>query len=589
MKNKVLIIGIDAMDSRIVDELELPNLKSLETYTKLQTTIPPETPVAWSAASTGTNPGKYGIFDFINRDLQTYMPRLNLAIEKRGIVKTEFFSLMKGIPFWRILSENNIPSTIIRWPVTFPPEKINGKMLSGLGTVDIKGMLNKYSFYTDGNFNGDEESTGNIIPIEIQNNVIETYISGPLINKGGELKDVKKLISIILKEDKLIIKIDSKDYEIGLKCWSEMIKTKFKVYFMSVYGIFKIYLESIKPTFKMYMTSVQIDPENQIYDITYPKDYGKELEDNIGLFHTLGMPEDTKAVTENKISESVFIEQVKQIEEERKKMFIYEFKRFNEGALACVFDAGDRLKHIFWNNRLDDDRDVIKNLSKEIKDYYAEKDKFIGNVISQLDKNTKFIIFSDHGFSTFKRQVNINSWLVKEGFMKSDGKGILFESVDWNSTQAYSLGFTSIYLNLKGRERKGIVNYGEKNDIINEIIRKLKNIKDGSKTVLTNIYKGSEIYHGKYIDLAPDIVLGFSPGYRMSWKNASGGIEDEIIYDNTEKWRGDHLIDRTHVPGVLFTNFKIKRDNPAILDIAPTVLKLLDVKIPDYIDGDVLI
>tara|TARA_B100000315_G_C14563421_1_gene581687 strand:+ start:220 stop:1989 length:1770 start_codon:yes stop_codon:yes gene_type:complete len=589
MKNKVLIIGIDAMDSRIVDELGLPNLKSLETYTKLQTTIPPETPVAWSAASTGTNPGKYGIFDFINRDLQTYTPRLNLAIEKRGIVKTEFFSLMKGTPFWRILSENNIPSTIIRWPVTFPPEKINGKILSGLGTVDIKGMLNKYSFYTNDNFNGDEESTGNIIPIEIQNNVIETYISGPLINKGGELKDVKKLISIILKEDKLIIKIDNKDYEIGLKRWSEMIKTKFKVYFMSVYGIFKIYLESIKPTFKMYMTSVQIDPENQIYDITYPKDYGKELEDNIGSFHTLGMPEDTKAVTENKISESVFIEQVKQIEEERKKMFIYEFKRFNEGTLACVFDAGDRLKHIFWNNRLDDDRDVIKNLPKEIKDYYVEKDKFIGNVISQLDKNTKLIIFSDHGFSTFKRQVNINSWLVKEGFMKSDGKGILFESVDWNNTQAYSLGFTSIYLNLKGRERKGIVNCGEKNDIINKIIRKLKNIKDGNKTVLTNIYKGSEIYRGKHTDLAPDIVLGFSPGYRMSWKSASGSIEDEIIYDNAEKWRGDHLIDRTHVPGVLFTNFKIKKDNPTILDIAPTVLKLLDVKIPDYIDGEALI
>jgi len=89
MKNKVLIIGIDSLDPKIINKLisKLPNFKSLETFTELETTIPPETPVAWSAASTGTNPGKYGIFDFISRDLENNQPKLNLTTEKAGIIQ----------------------------------------------------------------------------------------------------------------------------------------------------------------------------------------------------------------------------------------------------------------------------------------------------------------------------------------------------------------------------------------------------------------------------------------------------------------------------------------------------------------------
>src|SRR3989338_7280049 len=123
MEPKVLVIGIDAMDPRIVRELDLPNLKSLESFSELQTISPPETPVAWSAASTGTNPGKFGIFDFIKRDINTYMPKLSLTEEKKGIVKNAFVSAMKGVPFWRILGEAGISSTVIRWPVTFPAEE----------------------------------------------------------------------------------------------------------------------------------------------------------------------------------------------------------------------------------------------------------------------------------------------------------------------------------------------------------------------------------------------------------------------------------------------------------------------------------
>jgi predicted AlkP superfamily phosphohydrolase/phosphomutase len=584
VKNKVLVVGIDAMDPKIFNKLKekLPNFNKLN-YSKLKTSIPPETPVAWSAASTGTNPGKYGIYDFVNRNPENYRPKLNLAIESKGIVKTEYKSAMQGKPFWRILSENDINSVILRWPITFPAEEIKGKMLSGLGVVDLKGMLNSYSYYTDEEYNKDEEGSEKIIQIVVENNEIETYLSGPLIRKSSGVKDLQEEIKIkILDGDKISLEIKDKKVEIKKEEWSEFIKVKFKMGFlMEVHGIFKIYLMSIKP-FKMYVGSMQVDPENQIVNMTYPKEYGKELVKNIGLFHTLGMPEDTKAVTENKISKNIFYRQVKEIESEREKIFFYEFNKFEEGVLAFVFDEGDRLKHIFWENKVLDDSEF--KVAKEIEEYYINKDKFLGKILEKIDENTKLIVMSDHGFNSFERQVNINNWLKENEYLKIDGDSI--DDVDWSKTKAYSLGFTSIYLNLEGRESKGIVKGDE---IIDEIIEKLKNLEDNGNKVFTNIYKGSEIYHGEFAKDAPDIVVGFREGYRMSWKSATGFLDKEIISDNKGKWIGDHLIDASHVPGVLFTNFKINKEDPELIDITPTILELIGVKIPENIDGKGLV
>lgn len=142
---------------------------------------------------------------------------------------------------------------------------------------------------------------------------------------------------------------------------------------------------------------------------------------------------------------------------------------------------------------------------------------------------------------------------------------------------------------MKNREDLGIVRKEEYEEVLNEILNKLKNLRDNEKLVFTRLYKGKEIYKGEYSNLAPDIVLGFSQGYRMSWKNAIGALDSEIISDNDGEWRGDHLMDRSHVPGVLFTNFKINKKNPSIMDIAPTILKICDIKIPEDIDGAPLV
>ena len=167
--------------------------------------------------------------------------------------------------------------------------------------------------------------------------------------------------------------------------------------------------------------------------------------------------------------------------------------------------------------------------------------------------------------------------------------GDLFSHVDWNRTKAYSLGFASIYINLKGREGQGIVEPEEKHALVTEIMEKLRKLTDGRTKVVTDAYRGEEIYSGVYAADAPDIVIGFAPGYRMSWQSAVGGATPEVIFDNGKEWIGDHLVDRSHVPAVVFTSFKIGKDSPKMQDIAPTVLSLLDVDIPEGMEGESLV
>ncbi|MBU1975850.1 MAG: alkaline phosphatase family protein [Nanoarchaeota archaeon] len=593
---KVLVFGIDAMDPKIFNKLKdkLPNFSKLE-FSELQTSIPPETPVAWSVISTGLNPGKFGIFDFINRDPETYTPQLNLAREKKGIVKSEYICAMKGTPFWRILSKNHIPCTVIRWPVTFPPEKIDGNMLSGLGVVDIKGMLNSYSYYTDEKIDENDKGKEKIVVIEKKGKVIDTFIRGPFIIKKKERREANADMVIELEEKKIQVKIKGKKYELEEGKWSEIISAGFKLFsFLEVSGIFQFYLESITP-FRMYMTSVMIDPTNQILPITQPKEYGKELVETIGHFYTLGMAEDTKAVTENKLSLVAYEEQVTQIEEQRTKMLKYELERFEKGMLAVVFDAGDRLNHIFWSNKVLEGNKKNKkpeglDISPQIEKYYLEKDKLLGEVMTKLDSDDKLIVLSDHGFNSFEQEFNLNTWLVKEGYMKSKGDvGEMFDFVDWTQTKAYGIVFTSLYINQQGREGQGIVKSEEKEKIIEKIQSKLLKIKHNGIDVFTNVYKGSEVFKGEYSETSPDLVVGFNQGFRMSEKSAIGTLDKEVIFENTGQWKGDHLIDRTHVPGVLFTNFKIAKEKPSILDIAPTVLKSMGVNIPEEMDGEALI
>jgi predicted AlkP superfamily phosphohydrolase/phosphomutase len=604
---KVIVLGIDGMDPGITDQLmaegKLPNFKRLSesgSYISLDSSYPPHSPVAWTSIATGSNPAKHNIFDFIRRSEGSYLPKLSLAEESYSHFGTEYSSYVKTDPFWRITTNSKIPTTVIRWPVSFPPERIEGDLLSGLGVPDIRGFLSGYTVLTEKELTEKDRSSKKVYAVSRNGNVIEASLFGPEKRTKEGTARIEVPLKITLSGSSAEILADGKTYTVNEGEWSGWIRVKFKAgTFKNIYGIFRVYLTDTEP-FELYVTTIQIDPRNPWTPISAPEKYSANLAEEIGDYYTLGMPEETDGLVDEKLDDQAFLEHINQIETERDKMFWKEFEEFNKrdvGVFAFVYDSSDRVQHVFWDDKLlTEAKTETIELNPAVVNHFVKKDELIGRVLDQTDDDTLIIIVSDHGFTSFERGVSINTWLVENGYMtlKQDipegEDGALFKYVDWSKTKAYSLGFNSLYINVKGREPQGIVNAQDREKVAAEIATALEGLTDSNgKKPVNKAYKREEIYNGPLMDNSPDIIIGFSPGYRMAWETAIGGFTKDVIYDNTKKWDGDHLVDPKFVPGVLFTNAKISKTSASQLDVAPTVLDAVGITVPASMDGKSLL
>lgn len=613
---RLIILGMDGLDPRILSDLmnrgDLPNflrLSQIGVFTSLTTSNPAQSPVAWASIATGSNPGYHGIFDFINRRTADYMP--DLAIVKMnpknifGKRESMFLPVMHGNTFWDYTSSRGIPSVVIRWPMTFQPKQNRARLYAGLGVPDIKGGLGKYTFYTTRDIPDNEEGAEKVIKVEAGGNEIKTYISGPLIVKLKSRQDARTDLKISLFPDdsRIELSVDGKRLTVTEGHWSDWLEIRFKVGFMrTVSGLVKFYLRRIRPEFELYMTPVQINPKEPAFVISNPDSYVQELAKELGYNYTLGIPEDTKALEEGRIDEEAFITMCNDIIDEQERMLWYELNRFKEGLFAFVFFSTDRIQHMFWSTRDPEhplyDREYAERYGHVIDDCYRRMDGILGRVMEHVDGETAIMVISDHGFTTYRRSVHLNSWLVQNGFMRLTRKvekddregGGLFQYVDWKNTYAYALGFGSIYLNIKGREKEGIVSQEEASKVLDEISSRLLELTDPEKgnRAIRNVYKSSSIYSGDRFREAPDLIVGFQDGYRASWQTAVGGSPLEIFEDNLKKWSGDHIVDPPLVPGILLTNFRINSENPTHLDIAPSALSCFGMSARDM-DGKALL
>ena len=613
---RVLLLGMDGLDPKVLSPLmergELPHFAKLRTMGgcwPLATSNPAQSPVAWASIATGCNPGYHGIFDFLGRRVSDYMPELAIMKmnPKNAFGKREsmFLPVMQGNTFWDHTSDRGIPSTILKWPMTFQPRQNRARLYSGLGVPDIKGGLGRYSFYTTRHVPKHEEGAEKVIIVTPAGHTIKTFISGPNVAKLTSREAARTDLTITLNGDSGVqLNVDGRSVAVGKGQWSEWMEVRFKLGMMkTASGIVKFYLNSVTPEFELYMTPVQINPRDPAFVITSPDEYIQELSRSVGLFYTLGMPEDTKAVEEGRTSEEAFIAMCDEIVEEQENMLWHELNSFREGLLASAFFSTDRIQHIFWVTRDPrhplHDRVYAEKYGSVIDDYYRKMDRILGELMNHVDDATALMVFSDHGFSSFRRTVHINSWLAEAGFMKltkeissqdKDGGG-LFQYVDWKNTSAYALGFGSIYLNIKGREKQGVVGPGGDAESVARAIREklvaLKDPLDGSPAV-RNVYRNSSIYSGSQTGSAPDLVIGFEDGFRGSWQTAIGGAPAGIMDDNLKKWTGDHIIDPSLVPGILLTNFPIKTTSPGQMDMAPTVLSCFGMS-AEGMDGTSLI
>jgi predicted AlkP superfamily phosphohydrolase/phosphomutase len=338
----------------------------------------------------------------------------------------------------------------------------------------------------------------------------------------------------------------------------------------------------------LYATPVQIDPENPALPISHPRYYAIYLAKLLGPFATVGMAEDTWALNEGVIDEDAFLKQADEIKQERERMFFSALDRTRRGVVACVFDTTDRIQHMFY--RYLDQRSrgphaaVIENL-------YRDMDRMVGDTLRYVDHDTALFVLSDHGFRAFRRGVNLNTWLLRNGYLTLQNgaaqSGKYFEGVDWTRTRAYTMGLGGLYLNLQGREGAGTVPPVEAEQLKRELAHKLEGLRDPDtgEVAIEHVYISSHLYKGPYLDAAPDLIIGYADGYRTSWDAAVGTTTAAVFEDNIKAWSGDHCVDPALVPGVLFSNRRIDAGNPGIEDMAATALHLFGIPQPQWMEG----
>jgi len=633
---KVLIIGIDGMDPRLLDrfvqEGVMPNFERFKRegdFRPLQTSMPPLSPVAWSTFISGMDPSGHGVFDFVHRKAEDLTPYLSMseAVPPGRSLKVgtwdlplsggEVHLLREGKAFWQILEEKGIPTTVFRMPANFPPSESPGRSFSGMGTPDILGTPGTFQYFSNAPPPGWKDMEGGIVTrTQIVNDVVTAKIVGPPNSfrrfpkeqqpAGSdevqfETPNTEVEFTVYLDRDNETAKIALPDTEIVLKEgeWSDWVRVDFDMIplLVGVNGIGRFYLQEVHPNFKLYLTPLQINPDEPAMPISTPEHWSHELADALGLFYTQELPEDTKAFSGKVFSAREFWEQAQFVYRERRRALDYFLDEFEEGLLFFYFSSLDQNSHMLWHF-MDDAHplhEADEKLRNGLKTVYELMDEALGRVLEVVNDDMTLIVMSDHGFAPFYWGVNLNTWLLEQGYVKlknpaAQGHLPLFGNVDWTQTKAYALGLNGLYVNLKGRESSGIVEPGaEYRALLDDIETGLLALKDprNGKNAVTLVTQTKRDFREGNAGIGPDIIVGYNWGYRTTAKSGLGEFPREMFVDNDDPWSGDHSMDYRQVPGVLLTNQRITLDEPALYDLTVAVLDEYGIDpLPEMIGRD---
>ncbi len=630
---QVVVLGFDGADPDLLDgwikEGHLPNLQRLAetgTFRPLGTTNPPESPVAWASFATGLNPGGTGIFDFLKRDPETYLPELALVSREKaeflwGLIPVKapkVTNLRTGTPFYRAVADAGYKTTAIRVPLEFPPTSVpGGKLWAGLGMPDLRGTWGTFFYFgtdlTEWDV-GDTEFGGKLVRLEVDENVARAEVEGPVDPTAESYTRVSVPIEfrVTPEGNAVSIHLQGRTETVGERQWSDWYRVRFRITpFLSVSAICRFFALQTSPDLRIYMSPLNIDPESPPLPLSFPENYTAELVKKHGLVKTLGWWHDTWALNEEKIDEGVFLEDSFRTMDKQAEITLDELRNDPPSLLVSVFLATDHISHMFY--RLIDpehpryDPELAAQYGDAILQSYMRMDKIVGDVLAAMRPGGTLLIVSDHGFHSWRKGFNTNTWLVQNGYMALKnpgaedrtynlenlfGQGSFFPNVDWSRTKAYALGLGQIYLNLRGRERFGIVDRGPEADQLLEGIRqKLLAVRDPDtqQPVIQGVYLGREIFHGPRMGEAPELQVDFFSGYRTSWQTSLGAIPSGIVVANMKKWSGDHCAsDPSDTQGIFLSNRAVASTDPSILDIAPTVLEILSVPPPSPMDGKIL-
>jgi predicted AlkP superfamily phosphohydrolase/phosphomutase len=559
---RTIIVGFDSFDPGAFESLQAagktPNLaKFVEQggYSRLEVCSPPQTEVSWTCIATGVDPGSHGIFDFVHRDPQTYIPYVSLLPTKQTVLGEQFLAPYTTKTLFHEAADMGYPATALWWPALFPARpELPVATIPGLGTPDIRGQLGVGTYLTT---EPHELKKTKVIALESTGKgKFSAALEGPQVKgKDGMHPALLPLTLEVLDESSATLTIGNQKVQLALGKWSAIIELKFQAGFaFIVHAITQVILTELKGRVSLYFVPLQIHPLHSLWHYATPPALVKDAWKVSGGFLTLGWPQDTNALEDGCISDDQFISLCDSIFISRKRIFFNQLDRFREGVLAGIFDCLDRVQHMF-----------MRSNPEVVRQWYLRLDDFVGEVQSHIEKlglpDHRLLVLSDHGFRTFDQKVHLNHWLVGNGYMSLGRQTQTPElkDVTWEDTQAYALGLNSLYLNIANREGKGTVGPEEIEPLLDDLKERLLDWKtDDGRQVISRVLFKHEAFTGPYARLGPDLVIGYAPGFRASSETGLGKSAATSLEANRGHWGADHCIDSTKVPGVLFSNRDIR-------------------------------
>lgn len=547
------------------------------------------------------------LFTFIGISLSSLLPtQIPFATNNR-----------RGTPFWELAGAKGIHSVVMHVPVTFPAvDYDNGRLISGLGVPDVRGRIGTPSFYTSDPFfapKNKNEFSVELVRLESNKGTIATEVFGPYNKLFPEPPVIKIPMTLTVAPDGASLKIEprgSAPTTLKVGEWSPWVVFTFPFNsLVKMTGIGRFHLASLDPEIRLYLSPIHFNPSDlpPSIKITAPGGLAKKLAASYGLYKTMGWQIDTWSMSEETVDEATFLEDVAHTIEPFRKMMNDFLDEKQLGLFVQIYEFPDRVAHCFWRF-LDPqhpmyDAEKAKKWAPAFETTYRQMDDLVGDAMKKLGPEDVLIVLSDHGFSTWRRSVNYNTWLVENGFMtlagnddkQTDlealfGQGEFWPNVDWSKTKAYAMGLGDIYVNLKGREGKGIVAPGAEYEAVRDEIRKklvtLVDPKTGQRAV-SRIFTREEAYGSFDADVIPDLFVTNTVGTRIGWQGSLGVVTKEMFEDNAQVWSGDHCsLDPALVPGILFANRPLPSDKtPGIADVPATILHALGVAARDKLDG----
>ena len=635
LHERVVVLGIDGLDPDILAKVIADHPERMQNFAalvaegglhRLQTSTPPQSPVAWSNFITGLDPGGHGIFDFIHRDPQTREVATSVTkpqAESNLALPGSWQLPLTGNPesnrsskaFWEILAEHGVAADVWRMPANFPVTPSKGWSFSGMMTPAIDSAYGEYHLFTTTPTIESVSTEGKIEFVQRFGNTITTRLLGPPnpFQKSGERVGIPLEISIDPQANAAVIKVAEQPLVLKPRQWSDFVRVSFPLLragVSSVAGTVRFYLRSLEP-FELYASPINIDPFDPVTPVSAPKSASATLAQAIGIYYTQGMPEDVNALKDKALSDEEFMLQSNLVHVEGERMLDYALTRWNRksegGFLFFYFSGVDLCSHMMWRHgdrehpahdeafaRGEDESWTHRpgsTWSEVLEDIYLRMDPVLGRIRAQLPKDALLVVMSDHGFESWHRKVNLNSWLVEQGYLvlkdgKTPGKGTaLPRDVDWSKTRAYGLGFNGLYLNLAGREgakggAPGIVQRGaEAAALCAELKQKLEALRDGDARPILRVDLASAIYHGARAAEAPDMIVGYNAGYGNSDASTLGRIPLEIIEDNKGgTFNGNHLMAPELVEGSLLTNGKVLPGSNGLEDLTVEILRQFGIQ-----------